>query len=397
LTASSLGAGLATTSTGLLVARAIQGAGAALIAPAALSLVMTLFAGVPAELGKALGFWGASAAAGGTAGVFLGGVFTEWLSWRWTFLVNVPVSLAVLAAAVALLPRGSRQRGSVDVAGAAAVTAALALGVYTVVTINDPGVTAGRNVALVVVSAALFGLFVLIQRLRRAPLVPLAIFRAPNLTVGNLVMALLGAAWIPMWFFLNMYLQQILGYGAFASGLALLPMTLAIMALMMTTTVRVIGKLGPKRTLVTGLVLLGVALVLFARLPMGGTFMVDVLLPSLLAALGMSLAYIPAMITATSGAAREQEGLASGVVNTTYQVGSAIGLAAMVALAGARSAGLAAEGISGPATLHGGFSVAFVGAAIIAFVAAAIAAWRVRSAAPGVAAEAQPSTEARAA
>jgi EmrB/QacA subfamily drug resistance transporter len=387
LTTASLGAGLASSPLALLVARALQGAGAALVAPAALSLVMELFVDRPAELGKALGVWGASAAAGGTAGVFLGGVFTEWLSWRWTFLVNVPVGIAVLAATFALLPRGQRQRGSIDLAGAVLVTTALALGVSTVVTVNDPGVTGGRTALLGLVSAALFGLFVAVQRGRRAPLVPLAIFRAPNLMVGNLVMALLGAAWIPLWFFLNMYLQQILGYGAFASGLALLPMTLAIMVLMMAVTARVVGKLGPRATLILGLVLLGVALLLFARLPLAGSFAGDVLLPSLLAAAGMSLAYIPAMITATAGAARDQEGLASGVVNTTYQVGSAIGLAVMVALAGATTADLAARGASAPAALSGGFTSAFVSSAVVAFAAAALAAWRVR-AAPAAPAEA---------
>ena len=156
LTAASLAAGLAGDSTTLLVARAIQGAGAALIAPAALSLVMALFAARPAELQRALGFWGASAAAGGTAGVFLGGVITEWLSWRWTFLVNVPVGLLVLAATTAWLPRGARQRGSVDVAGALTVTSALALAVYAIVTANAPGAPTG---ALVAISAALFVAF----------------------------------------------------------------------------------------------------------------------------------------------------------------------------------------------------------------------------------------------
>jgi EmrB/QacA subfamily drug resistance transporter len=378
LTAASLGAGLVTGPTGLLVARAVQGVGAALIAPAALSLVMTLFGGRPAELGKALGFWGASAAAGGTAGVFLGGVFTEWLSWRWTFLVNVPVGIAVLAATFAALPAGARGRGSVDVAGAVSVTSALALAVYTVVTINDPGVTGARTALLLLASAALLGLFVVIQRRRRSPLVPLAIFAAPNLTVGNVVMALLGAAWIPMWFFLNMYLQQILGYGAFASGLALLPMTLAIMALMMLVTARVVGRIGPKATLVAGLLILAASLVFLARLPLDGSFAAHVLLPSLLAAAGMSLAYIPAMIIATSGAPRDQEGLASGVVNTTYQIGSAVGLAAMVALAAAETAELSAQGAQAPAALHGGFSLAFIGAAVVAAVAAAVAVLRVR-------------------
>lgn len=372
LTAASLIAGIATTGTTLLIARAVQGAGAALIAPAALSMVMGLFAARPAELRKALGFWGASAAAGGTAGVFLGGVITEWLSWRWTFLINVPVGILVLLATTAWLPRGTPQRGSVDVAGALMVTSALALTVYAIVTANEPG-TGTRTGVLLAISGGLFVTFAVLQRMRQTPLVPLAIFRAPNLTVGNIVMALLGAAWIPMWFFLNMYLQGILGYGAFASGLALLPMTLAIMFLMMMATEKVVGRIGPKAALVIGLGVLGVALLLFARMPIGGAFATHVLVPSLLGALGMSLAYIPAMITSTAAARPEDGGLASGLVNTTYQVGSAIGLAAMVAVAGAKTSSLASTGADTASAMNGGFSAAFIGAAIIAFVAAAVA------------------------
>lgn len=369
LTAASLVAGLASTGTTLLIARAVQGAGAALIAPAALSMVMGLFAARPAELRKALGFWGASAAAGGTAGVFLGGVITQWLSWRWTFLVNVPIGLLVLLATNAWLPRGARQRGRVDVLGAGLITGGLALTVYTIVTAN--AASALRTGLLLALGAALFIAFALVQRTRKEPLVPLAIFRAPHLAIGNIIMALLGAAWIPMWFFLNMYLQGVLGFDAFESGLALLPMTLAIMVLMVFATEKIVGRIGPKVALVIGLGLLTLALVLFARMPANGSFVASVLAPSLIGALGMSLAYIPAMITSTMGARPEDAGLASGLVNTTYQVGSAIGLAAMVAVG-----------------MHGGFSSAFVGAAIIAGGAAALSAIAIRM--PGKASAGSP-------
>lgn len=365
LTVSSLVAGLAQSATTLLIARAVQGAGAALIAPAALSMVMALFAARPAELRRALGFWGASAAAGGTAGVFLGGVITEWLSWRWTFLINVPIGALVLLATTAWLRRGERRPGSIDVAGSLTVTSALGLAAYTIVTVNDAGFA--RNAILLGISAALFLAFVLIiQRSRREPLVPAALLRAPNLAIGNIVMALLGAAWIPMWYFLNLYLQEILGYGAFDSGLALLPMTLTIMVLMVLATEKIVGRIGPKSALVIGLGTLGLALVLFARMPLDGSFGADVLLPSILGAVGMSLAYIPAMITSTMGARPEDGGLASGLVNTTYQVGSAIGLAAMVAVS------------SGASSAHAGFTAAFIGAAVIAFVGAGVAAFAIR-------------------
>lgn len=377
LTVASFIAGIATNGPMLLIARAVQGAGAALIAPAALSMMMGLFAARPPELRKALGFWGASAAAGGTAGVFLGGVITEYLSWRWTFLINVPIGVLVLAATTAWLPRGARQRGSVDVAGAITVTSALALAVYAIVTAN--GASATRTALLLAVSAALLLAFAVLQRFGRSPLVTLAIFRAPNLTAGNVVMALLGAAWIPMWFFLNMYLQEVLGFGAFESGLALLPMTLAIMFLMMMATEKVVGRIGPKAALIAGLAVLGLALMLFARMPVGGSFAADVLLPSVLGAIGMSLAYIPAMITATATARPEDGGLASGLVNTTYQVGSAIGLAVMVAVAGAKTTSLLGNGVEKMAAVNDGFSAAFVGAALIAFAAMSIAAIAIRS------------------
>jgi predicted MFS family arabinose efflux permease len=375
LMVASLIAGIATNGTTLLIARAIQAAGAALIAPAALSMVMALFAARPAELRKALGFWGASAAAGGTAGVFLGGVITEWLSWRWTFLINVPIGLLVMMAITTWLPRGKRQRGSIDIAGAATVTSALALVVYAIVTANEPDAPTGL---MLVISGALFVTFALLQRMRDAPLVPLAIFRAPNLTIGNVVMALLGAAWIPMWFFLNMYLQEVLGYGAFESGLALLPMTLAIMVLMMMATEKIVGRIGAKSALVIGLGVLGLALLLFAQMPVDGSFAADVLVPSLLGAVGMSLAYIPAMITSTATARPEDGGLASGLVNTTYQVGSAIGLAVMVAVAGSKTSSLIELGAEPITAMSGGFSLAFVGAASIAFLAAVVAAIAIR-------------------
>jgi EmrB/QacA subfamily drug resistance transporter len=375
LTTASLVAGLATSGPLLLVARAVQGAGAALIAPAAFSMVMGLFAARPTELRRALGFWGASAAAGGTTGVFLGGVITEWLSWRWTFFLNVPIGVLVLCATNAWLPRGIRRVGKVDLAGAITVTSALALTVYAIVTVADPNVP---TALLLGVSAALFTTFAVLQRMRRAPLIDIAIFRASNLTIGNIVMALLGAAWIPMWFFLNMYLQTVLGYGAFASGLALLPMTVTIMILMIFATERVVGRIGPKLALVIGLAVLGVSLILFSQMSVNGSFVTDVLVPSVLAAIGMSLAYVPAMITSTASARPEDGGLASGLMNTTYQIGSAIGLAALVATAGARTSSLVARNIDTTTALNDGFSAAFIAAALIAFVGAAAAALVIR-------------------
>ena len=367
LTAASLLAGLANSQELLLAGRALQGVGAALIAPSALTIVMRLFAHNGAELGKAFGFWGAAAAAGGSAGVFLGGVITEWLAWPWTFLINVPLGLLVLALIPAVLRKSPRSTGRVDWFGAITVTGALVTLVYAIVTAETVGWASAQILILLAVAAILLVIFLVIQAARREPLLPLAIFKAPNLAAGNLVMALLGAAWIPLWFFLNLYLQQILGLSALSSGLALLPMTVMIMVVMVGFSGRLIGRFGPKANLIIGLLLMGAALLLFANLPTDGSFWVNVLPASLLAALGMALAYIPATMSGMSGAKPEETGLASGLINTTYQVGSAVGLAVMVALA----ASVAPHAGGETADLLPGFQAAFFGAAVAAFLGAA--------------------------
>lgn len=365
LTAASAIAGLAESQTMLLVGRALQGVGAALIAPAALTILMRLFGGQPMELGKAFGFWGAAAAAGGTAGVFLGGVFTEWTSWSWTFLVNIPLGLAVLLVGPALLRAIPGHGGKIGLIDSALITGAVIAAVYAIVTGEQVGWFVPQTLGLIGLAVALLVVFLIIQARSREPLLPLRIFRAPGLAVGNLVMALLGAAWIPLWFFLNLYLQTVLNLSAFGSGLALLPMTLMIMLMMVRVTGPLIGRFGVKPLLVTGLFTLALALVLFAKLPADGTFLVNVLPISLLAAVGMSLAYIPVTMTGMGGADPEDTGLASGLINTTYQVGSALGLAVTVSLAAAM-----ASGSDATATLLAGYQNAFLGAAIIAGLAA---------------------------
>jgi EmrB/QacA subfamily drug resistance transporter len=373
LTASSVLAGLAPNGTVLIAARALQGIGAALIAPSAMSILMNLFT-VPSERNKAMGFWGAAAPAGGTAGVFLGGIITAYVDWSWVFLINVPIAVAVLALTRTLIPQGTRrQKGRVDYLGAISITGALILLVYAIVTANDAGWTSLQTVSLLLTSAALLGAFTIIQKRSRVPLIPLRIFKTPNLLASNIVMALLGAAWIPMWFFLNLYLQQVQGYGAFESGLALLPMTAAIMAIMIGTSSRVVSRIGIKRSLVAGLGLLAVAMLMFATTPSTkGSFITHVLPASLIAAGGMSLAYIPALMSAVSHAKKEESGLASGIVNTSYQIGSALGLAIMVAIASAQTLTDQDSGIGSINALNNGFHLAFVTAAIVAAVAAIV-------------------------
>jgi EmrB/QacA subfamily drug resistance transporter len=377
LTAASVVAGLTSSGTVLIAARALQGVGAALIAPSALSIVMSLFM-VPSERNKAMGFWGAAAPAGGTAGVFLGGILTAWADWSWVFLINVPIGIAVLALSGVLLPKDNnnrRQSRRVDYPGALSITGALVLLVYAIVTANDAGGWLSlQTVSLLSASGALFGAFLAIQKRSRDPLIPLRIFRTTNLLASNVVMALLGAAWIPMWFFLNLYLQQIQEYGPFESGLALLPMTVAIMFIMIGGTARLVSRFGFKPNLIVGLALLAIGMLLFVTTPSSeGSFATHVLPASLVAATGMSLAYIPALMSAVSHARKEESGLASGIVNTSYQIGSALGLAVMVALASAQTLQDGNNGIPSIDALNNGFHLAFIGAAVVAVVAAIVA------------------------
>ena len=369
LTVASLAAGLANSKELEIVARAAQGVGAALIAPAGLALLFGLFASNPRELTKALAVYGAAAPAGGTAGVFVGGVLTEWFDWPWVFFVNIPIGLAVLAATPRLLPNPSGQRGRLDLSGALTITAALSLVVFAIARAPEAGWGAAATVWPIVTGAVLLMVFVVVQQRRREPLLPLTIFRTRNLAAANVVMALLGAGWVPMWYFLNLYLQQVLGFGPFEGGAALLPMTLLMMVLMVVVTERLIRRFGIKPVLATGLALLAAGLMILSTISPTGTFAGDVLVGSLVSALGMSLAYIPAMFAAMSSARPQDAGLASGLVNTSYQIGAALGLGVMTAVAISSGAGELGD----VNALTDGFSSAFIGAAAIAAVGAAVA------------------------
>ncbi|NUS42485.1 MAG: MFS transporter [Mycobacteriaceae bacterium] len=366
----SLVAGLASGVATELAGRVIQGAGAALIAPSALTLLMMLFGSTPTELTKALAVYGAAAPAGGTAGVFLGGVITQYLSWPWVFYLNIPVAVAALIAIGLLMPTAPARSGSVDLAGAALATAGLATAVYGVVQAPDTGWSAGRTWAVLAAAAALLAGFVVTQLRRSEPLVRLAIFRTPNLAGANLAQVLLGAAWIPMWFFLNLYLQQVLGYTAFPAGAALLPMTTLIMLGMIVVAPKATARYGAKAMTVTGLLVLAAGLGWLALVRPDGVFWLAVLPGSLVAAAGMALAFIPSLGTAISAARHEEGGLASGIVNVSYQVGSAVGLAVMTAVAAAFGADKTGDA---PSLTHG-FSAAFLGAAAVALAGAALSA-----------------------
>jgi EmrB/QacA subfamily drug resistance transporter len=378
LAAGSLAAGLADSAGVEIAARATQGVGAALIAPSALTLLMMLFGSNPKELMKAFAIYGAAAPAGGTAGVFLGGVITEWISWPWVFYINIPIALLVLAVTPGLMPSAPARRGSIDFAGALTATAGLALTVFGVVRAPEEGWGASVTLATIAGGLALLGLFVAIQAGRRDPLMRLSILRTPNLAAANLAQLLLGAAWIPMWFFLNLYLQQVLGYGAFEGGAALLPMTVAIMIGMVLIAPKVIARFGPKTPIIAGMLLLAAGMAVMSLVRPDGNFAVDVLPASLIAAAGMSLAFIPSLGTAIQSAKPEEGGLASGIVNTSYQVGSALGLAVMTAVATSQGA----DRLGDPGALTDGYSTAFLGAAAIAVVGALLAAVLLRAPKP---------------
>ncbi|MEU9041007.1 MULTISPECIES: MFS transporter [unclassified Kitasatospora] len=392
LGAGSLLAGLAQNVPAELAGRAVQGLGAALIAPSALTLLMMLFGGSPKELTKAFALYGAAAPAGGTAGVFLGGLITQYISWPWVFYINIPVAAVALLATPSLMPSAPRRSGGIDVLGALTVTGGLAAAVYAIVRAPEAGWASAPTLLTLAGAAVLLIAFLVIQVRRREPLMRLGIFKVPNLGAANLAQFLLAAAWVPMWFFLNLYLQQVLHLGAFASGAALLPMTVAIMGIMITLAPRLIARFGPKALVVTGMLALGAGLGGLSLARPDGNFWTDVLPASLLAAIGMALAFIPSLGTAISSAPPEDGGLASGIVNTGYQVGSALGLAAMTAMAGAQTPDTTVEGLTS------GFSAAFVGSAAIAVAGALLAVATLRTPRPdGAAASAASAAEARSA
>jgi Na+/melibiose symporter-like transporter len=294
--------------------------------------------------------------------------------------------IAVLVLTPKLLPRAIKRKGSVDYLGAVSITSALVLLVYAIVTANDVGWMSMQTIFLMASVSVMVGAFLVIQRRKKEPLIPLNIFKTRNLLASNIVMALLGAAWIPMWFFLNLYIQQILGYGPMESGLALLPMTVMIMVLMISYTPRLVNRFGLKKNMIAGMALLAVAMVLFSVTPSAASsdnsnitidnenliYMIYVLPASLVAALGMSLAYIPVLTAAVSNIRKEESGLGSGLVNTSYQIGSALGLAIMVAISSGHTETLQNLGIEQIPALNRGFHLAFIGATIVSIIAAVL-------------------------
>jgi EmrB/QacA subfamily drug resistance transporter len=379
-TLASLACGLAGSQEFLVGARAVQGLGGAIVSAVALSLIVTLFT-EPAERAKAMGVFGFVAAGGGSIGVLLGGILTDVLDWHWIFLVNLPIGVAVFALCIFLLPgsRGQETPGRLDVAGAVTVTASLMLAVYAIVNGNEEGWTSARTIGVLGAAAVLLAIFLSVEARVRSPLVPLGLFRLRNIAVSNVVGVLWAAAMFA-WFFLSaLYLQLVLGYSPLQVGLAFLPANLIMATFSLGLSAKIVLRFGIRAPLALGLALAGAGLVLFARAPVDGNFAVDVLPSMILLGFGAGMAFNPVLLAAMSDVEQSEAGLASGIVNTSFMMGGALGLAILASAADARTETLLDSGDGMLAALTGGYHVAFIIGAVFAFAAAGIGAALLRA------------------
>jgi EmrB/QacA subfamily drug resistance transporter len=371
-TAASLLCGVAQSQEMLIAARFVQGIAGALTSAVVLGMIVTMFT-APRDQAKAIGVYGFVASSGGSVGLLAGGVLTQSINWHWIFFVNVPIGIATAIFALRVLPKdkGLGFGTGADIPGAALITGALMLLVYTIV---EPaakyGWGAGRTLALGAGALALLGAFVARQATAANPLIPLRIFRSRTITGANLVQGLSVVAMFGMFFLGALYLQHVLGYDALQTGLAFLPATLAMAALSLGYSEKLITRFGPRNALLPGLVLIGAALAYFTQAPVDGTYAVHVLPVMLLLGTGAGIAFPALMTLAMSDATPADAGLASGLVNTTVQVGGAIGLAVLATLSASHSEKLVAGGTPAPQALTDGYHLAFLIGALV--VAAAI-------------------------
>jgi EmrB/QacA subfamily drug resistance transporter len=372
-TVASIACGLSTTQGMLVVSRAVQGVGGAVVSAVALSLIMTLFT-EPAERAKAMGVFGFVMAGGGSLGVLLGGLLTGALDWHWIFLVNVPIGIAVFVLALRTVPssRDATASGRLDVAGAVTVTASLMVAVYAIVNGNEVGWGSARTLGLLAVAAVLLIGFLVVESRTEAPLVPLGLFRLRNLAVSN-VIGVLWAAAMFAWFFLSaLYLQVVLGYSPMEVGLAFLPGNLIMGVFSVGLSAAIVMRFGIRAPLAAGLFVAAAGLLLFARAPVDGSFVVDVLPAMVLLGVGAGMAFNPVLLAAMGDVEPTESGLASGVVNTSFMMGGALGLAVLASLAAARTDTLEAAGESSLEALVGGYRAAFLLGAVFAAAAALV-------------------------
>ena len=378
----SLAGGLSQTQGMLIAARAVQGIGGAVVAPATLAIITTTFA-EGRERNRALAYWGAMGAVGGSTGVLLGGVLTQLLGWQWILFINIPVGVLGAVGAMHFIPRS---RGTAvgerhfDTAGALSVTAGLVVLTFAIVRTDVNGWGSAATLLVGAAGLALIALFVWIERRALRPLVPLRIFSSRTLTAANLVVFLLGSSVFAMWYFVSLYLQQVLGYSPIRAGLSFLPMTGAIVV-GSTFAGRNAERIGPGRLLTAGMTLISIGMLLFTGVSADGSYAGDVLLPGVVCTTGIGLAFVPATITAVAGVERSDSGLAGGLVNTARQVGGSLGLAILATLATQRSQDLARAGGVDASALTGGFHRAFLvgaGFAALGAITAALLLVRVR-------------------
>jgi EmrB/QacA subfamily drug resistance transporter len=380
-TVASLVCGLSTSQGMLVTARAVQGVGGAVASAVSLSLMMALFT-EPADRAKAMGLFGFVASGGGSIGVVLGGVLTDKINWHWIFLVNLPIGIAVVFLTLRLIPstEGTASQGrGLDVGGAITVTAALMVAVYAIVNGNADGWTSGSTLGRLGVALALFATFIVLETRVSAPLMPLGLFRLRNLSTANVV-GILWAGAMFAWFFLSaLYLQLVLGYSPLQVGLGFLPGNLVMGFLSIAVSAKLVMRYGVRKPLAAGLVVAGLGLLLFARAPVHGGYVVDVLPGMVLLGFGAGIAFNPVLFAAMSEVKPEEAGLASGIVNTAFMMGGALGLAVLASVASSRTSHLKATHHSTASALTGGYHVSFVIGALFALAAAAIGAALLRT------------------
>jgi EmrB/QacA subfamily drug resistance transporter len=383
-TLASLACGLAQSQVVLVAARAVQGLGGAVVSAVALSLIMTLFP-EPGPRAKAMGVYGFVCAGGGSIGVLLGGLLTSQLNWHWIFLVNLPIGAAVFALCLWLIPAGRGQQGQrLDLGGAVTITLSLMLAVYAVVNGNEAGWGSGQTVGLLAAALVLLAAFLFIEARVSSPLVPLSLFRLRNVAVSN-IGGVLWAAAMFAWFFISaLYMQLVLEYTPLQVGLAFLPANLIMAAFSLGLSARLVMRFGLRLPLAAGLGLAAAGLALFAAAPVDGSFILHVLPGMLLLGLGAGMALNPMLLAAMSDVEPGDAGLASGVVNTAFMMGGALGLAVLASLAAGRTAGLQGAGAAQAAALTGGYQLAFAVGALFALAAAVLGAWLLRNPAPQV-------------
>ena len=392
-TLASLACGIATAKGFLVAARAVQGVGGAVASAVALSLMMVLFT-EPAERAKAMGVFGFVAAGGGSIGVVLGGVLTDFLNWHWIFLVNVPIGALVVFLSLRLLPGtpGTAAGERIDLGGAATITGALMLAIYAIVNGNQEGWTSAQTLGLLGASAVLLAVFIWLESHVRSPLVPLRLFKIRNFSTANVVGVLWAAAMFAWFFLAALYMQFVLGYSPLQIGLAFLPSSLIMAVFSIGLSAKLVMRFGIARPLGIGLGLATAGLALFIRLPVDGNFVTDVLPSMILLGFGAGMAFNPVLLAAMNDVEQTEAGLASGVVNTAFMMGGALGLAVLASVAASRTSALSdTEGHL--AALTGGYHLAFLVGAIFAATAATLGGLLLPNSAPAGSHAPEPASE----